>query len=403
VTPRPRAAAIAALFVANGLGGPSFLPRLPERRAELGLSDAGLGVVLAGLALGALVASPVAGRLVGRAGSGRVAVGAALALAAALWTAGAAPSAAGLFGALALVGAADAAMDIAMNANGAAYERGAGRSLLHRLHGAWSLGAVAGAGVAAGAAALGIGLTVQLVAVGVVIAAAAIAARPGLVPHPAELASLPRPSGTEGRQNAAGRRRSPLRPLAVLAAATVGGAVLEGAPADWSALRLSRLGLGAGAAALGFAVFMAGMLAGRLVGDRLTDRHGPVLVLRAGMVLVVAGLVLGVAVDRPAAFAAGLALAGLGTSPFFPLAFSAAGSTPGVAPGAGAATVSLAARLGFLAEPLVVGALAEAAGLRWAFLAVAATALALAAAAPRIVPQSRVASPPSTGMTVPVR
>jgi predicted MFS family arabinose efflux permease len=50
--------------------------------------------------------------------------------------------------------------------------------------------------------------------------------------------------------------------------------------------------------------------------------------------------------------------------------------------------VSLAARLGFLAEPLVVGALAEAIGLRWAFLFVAGVAAVLAAAAPRIVPRS---------------
>jgi MFS family permease len=395
--PPPRAAAIAALFVANGLGAPSFLPRVPERQAALGLSDAGLGLVLAGLALGALAASPVAGRLVGRVGSRPVAVGAALALAASLWTAGAAPAPVLLFGALAVVGAADAAMDIAMNANGAAYERGSGRSLMHRLHGGWSLGAVAGAGVAAAAAGLGVGLTAQLAAVGAVVAAAALAARRRLVPHPAELASLPRPSGTPVRQ------RRWVGPLVVLAAATVGGAIVEGAPADWSALRLERLGSGPGVAALGFAVFMTGMLLGRLVGDHLTDRYGGVAVLRGGMALVVVGITLGVALDGAAAFAAGLALAGLGASGFFPLAFSAAGATPGVAPGAGAATVSLSARLGFLIEPLMMGALAEAAGLRWAYLAVAATALALAVTAPRIVPQRRVASPPSTGMTVPVR
>jgi MFS family permease len=398
--PAPRAAAIAALFVANGLGAPSFLPRLPERQAALGLSDAGLGLVLAGLALGALAASPVAGRLVGRVGSRPVAVGAALALAASLWTAGAAPVPVLLFGALAVVGAADAAMDIAMNANGAAYERGSGRSLMHRLHGGWSLGAVAGAGLAAGAAGLGVPLTLQLAAVGVVVAAAALWSWQGLVPHPTELASLPRAMSTERRQFAGGRV---MGPLVVLAVATVGGAVVEGAPADWSALRLERLGTGPGVAALGFAVFMTGMLVGRLVGDHLTDRFGGVAVLRGGMALVVVGLTVGVALDGAVAFAAGLGLAGLGASGFFPLAFSAAGNTPGVAPGAGAATVSLSARLGFLVEPLVMGALAEAAGLRWAYLAVAATALALAVAAPRIVTQSRVASPPSTGITVPVR
>jgi MFS family permease len=169
---------------------------------------------------------------------------------------------------------------------------------------------------------------------------------------------------------------------------TVGGAIVEGAPTDWSALRLERLGTGPGTAALGVAAFMAGMFAGRAIGDHLTDRYGGAAVLRLGMILVAAGLGLGVAVDQPVAFAAGLVLAGAGASAFFPLAFSTAARLPGVAPGAGAATVSLAARLGFLAEPLVIGMLAEAIGLRWAFLFVAAVALALAVAASRIVPAS---------------
>jgi MFS family permease len=412
VTGRPRAAAIAAVFVVNGLGGPSILPRLPERQADLGLSDLGLGLVLVGLAAGALVASPVAGRLVGAVGSRPVAVGAGLALAASLWTAGAAPHAGALFAALALVGAADAGMDIAMNANGAAYERRSGRSLMHRLHGAWSLGALAGAGIAAAAAGAGVGLTAQLVAVGAVVAAAVAIARPGLVAGDAHSPGGPDGAGrgtvasggvvAAGGHDPANRpddgrregdrpaRRRPGRrlvgPLAVLALATVGGAVVEGAPADWSAIRLERLGTGPGVAALGFAAFMAGMLAGRLVGDHLTDRFGGATVLRGGMALVAVGLGLGAALDRPAAFAAGLVVAGAGASAFFPLAFSAAGRTPGVPPGAGAATVSLAARLGFLVEPLLVGALAEAVGLRWAFLAVGALALALGAAATRVIP-----------------
>ncbi len=129
---------------------------------------------------------------------------------------------------------------------------------------------------------------------------------------------------------------------------------------------------------------------------------GPLPLLAVAVTLAAAGLVLGVVGDRPAAFAAGLVLAGLGAAGLFPLAFSSAGRTPGIASGTGAAVVSLAARLGFLVEPLVIGALAEAVGLRWAFLAVAAASGALAASAPRLV-QSSVASPPSTGITVPVR
>lgn len=389
----PRASAVAVAFVANGLGGPSFLPRLPERQASLGLSDAGLGVVLVGMAAGALVASPVAGRLVGRLGSRRVVVVSALVLAASLWTAGAAPEPLALFAALCVIGAADAAMDIAMNANGAAYERRAGRSVMHRLHGAWSLGALGAAGVS---------LTWQLAAVGAVIAVAVASTRSGLVadgalPPSGTAPAVGRPTAPEdllgdaaNPSSAGGTTRSRLRPrvgpLVVLGAATVGGAVIEGAPADWSAIRLERLGAGPGAAALGFAAFMAGMLAARAVGDHATDRLGGTAVLRGGMGLVAAGLLAGALVDHPAVFALGLVLAGLGASAFFPLAFSAAGNTPGVAPGAGAATVSLSARLGFLLEPLAMGVLAEMVGLRWAFVAVAAIAVGLAAAAGRIVP-----------------
>ena len=385
------------MFVANGLGGPSFLPRLPERQADLGLSDAGLGVVLAGMAAGALAASPVAGRAVGWVGSRPVVVAAALTLAASLWTAGAAPEPVVLFLALALVGAADASMDIAMNANGAAYERRSGRSVMHRLHGAWSLGALAGAGLAAAAAGLGVSLTWQLVTVGVVIAAGVLRSRTGLVAddsHPADrtaAAARPAtdaaPTGRNGEVMATARRWR-VGPLVVLGAATVGGAIIEGAPSDWSAIRLERLGTGPGAAALGFAAFMTGMLLGRLVGDHLTDRFGGGAVLRGGMALVAGGLVAGAVVDHPAVFAVGLVLVGVGASGLFPLAFAAAGNTPGVAPGAGAATVSLAARIGFLVEPLVMGALAQLLGLRWAFVVVAGVALAVAAAAGRIIPRA---------------
>jgi MFS family permease len=376
---------VAVAFVANGLGGPSFLARLPERQSDLGLSDATLGLTLVGMALGAMAASPVAGGLVGRWGSRPVLLVAAGGLGASLWTVGAAPNAPTLFAALTVVGATDAAMDISMNANGAAYEVRSGRSVMHALHGTWSVGALAAAGVAAACAAARVPLTVHLALAGAAIAGSVLATRRGLVGGDA------RPSVPAGGDAAAGRSRvaasrRAIRPIVVLAAATVGGAIIEGAPSDWSAIQLGRIGVGAGVAALGYAAFMAGMVAGRFFGDRLTDRFGGAVVLRGGTALVAAGLLAGIAVNHPAAFAIGLTLAGLGAAGFFPLAFSAAARTPGVSPGTGAATVSLAARLGFMVEPVLVGAVADLVGLRWAFGLVAAVALVLAAAAPRIIP-----------------
>jgi MFS family permease len=391
---RPRAPAIAVVFAANGLGGPSFLARLPERQADLGLSDAGLGLVLVGLSLGALLASPVAGRLVGSVGSRAVVLAAAVSLGSCLWVAGAAPNAAVLFGALAVAGAADAAMDIAMNANGAAYEQRSSRSVMHRLHAAWSLGALAAAGLAGVSAAVGVPLTVHLAGAGVVLAVATLVCRGALVPDDATAMAGARPATEPGRRwlwrwRWTGRRWRWTRsawPLAVLGAATVVGAVIEGAPTDWSAIQLERYGTSDGVAAMGVAAFMAGMVGGRLVGDWLTDRLGGPRVLRLGTSLVAGGIALGAVSGHPGVFLAGLVLAGLGAAGFFPLAFSAAARTPGVSPGAGAATVSLTARLGFLAEPVLVGAVAQVAGLRWAFGLVAVTAVVLAVAARRIVP-----------------
>jgi MFS family permease len=221
--------------------------------------------------------------------------------------------------------------------------------------------------------------------VGAVIAGSVLATRRGLVGDDARPPVAAADPSEPTPERAAASRRA-IRPIVVLAAATVGGAIIEGAPSDWSAIQLERMGLAAGAAALGYAAFLAGLVGGRFAGDRLTNRFGGAVVLRGGTALVAAGLVAGIAVNHPAAFAIGLTLAGLGAAGFFPLAFSAAARTEGVSPGSGAATVSLAARLGFMIEPVLMGAVADVLSLRWAFGLVAVVALVLAAAAPRIIP-----------------
>lgn len=373
--------ALVLAFVANGLGGPSFIARLAERQDALDLSDAGLGATVLGLGLGALLFSAPAGWLIHRVGSRRVTVTAGLVVGLTLWSAGAAGTAPVLFGALVVVGAADAAMDAAMNANGTAHEATTGRSVLHGLHGAWSFGALAGAGLAAAAASLDVSATVHLLAVGAVIVALSLASAADLVPTD--------PPPPPGDDDGGIPRRIPIA-LAVLGGATVAAAILEGTASDWSALQLDRLGASEGLAPLGLAAFTAGMVLGRLLGDRQIDRHGPAAVLRRGMVLCAVGLAGGVGIGEPLPFCIGVALAGYGLAGFFPMAFSASSRVPGVHAGTGTAAISLAARLGFIVEPVFVGTLAEATDLRVSFLAAAAVAAGVAIAAPRLVgPKSR--------------
>lgn len=371
-------AALVAAFVANGLGGPSFLARLAERQRDLGLSDAALGLAVLGLALGALLASPVAGWSVHRFGSRRVTVASGLGIGATLWLTAAAPNGLALFAALVVLGATDAGMDIGMNANGAAHEMAARRSVLHGLHAAWSFGALGGAGIAAVAASAGMSLAFHLALVGAVIAALSLLARPSLVATDPP----PEPALVERRP-----RTLPLA-LVVLGVATIAAAFIEGTAGDWSAVQVDRLGLDTSLAPLGTAAFMAGMVLGRLVGDRRTDHHGAVRVLRRGMVWCAAGLALGSAWGEPLPFLVGIAVAGAGVAAFFPLAFSAAARVPGIAGGAASAIVSLGARAGFLVEPVLVGSISEAIDLRAAFAVAGVVALGVAVAARRIAAPS---------------
>ena len=392
---------IAVVFVANGFGaGPSFLARLPERQRQLDLSEGQLGLVVAGMGLGALLASMIAGRLVERTGSRTVVAGSAVALGLCQWTVGAAPSAPSLFAALMVVGAADATMDISMNANGALYERRSGRSVMHRLHAAWSLGALGAAGVASVAAGFEVPLTLHLAVIGAAMVPVGLVARRTLEPGAlaaVEVAVAVAPQGERRRWS-----ERWIHGVGLLAALSIGGALLEGPPADWGAVRIEQFGVASWVPALGFAAFMAGMLAGRAVGDHLTDRYGDAAMLRFGTAVAAVGFVFGAVVAHPVTFMLGLALAGFGASALFPLAFSAASRTPGVAPGVGAAVVSLTGRIGFLVEPVLVGALAELIDLRWSFLSVAGVAIVLSVAAPRIVPPGDYSQPmPSPSLSRP--
>ena len=159
----------------------------------------------------------------------------------------------------------------------------------------------------------------------------------------------------------------------------------EGAVADWSAVYLANtLGTGPGLAAAGFAAFSLTMTAGRLAGDYLTRRLGPVLLVRLGGAVAALGLGLGLFVAQPAAALAGFACAGLGFSIVFPIAVSAAGNARDMKPGPAIAAVSTTGYFGFLAGPPAIGFLAEAIGLGGALYVVVALSAAVAVLAPAV-------------------
>src|SRR3954471_15348227 len=247
-------AAVGACFFVNAVLYANLVPRLPELKADLGLSNSSLGAALAALPLGALLSGLSSASLIRRFGSARVASGGLTLLAVAVWAAAAAPTWAALAGALLLAGALDAVVDVAQNAHGLRVQRGYGRSILNAFHGVWSIGAVAGGLLGSAAAGLGIPVPLHL---GVVALAFGIPALLG----PRVLLSGPDDADREEdatAPEAGGAAPRPLRRTAILAMAALGvlaacGAFVEDAGGSWSTLYLrDELTAGAATAGLGF-------------------------------------------------------------------------------------------------------------------------------------------------------
>lgn len=350
--------AISAVFFVNGLTLATWVARIPAVSEALGLSRAGLGTALLGMAIGALTAFPVTGYLITRFGSARVTVAFGLLLSAALPLLALAPSFWTLFLALFLFGAGNGGMDVAMNAQGVEVERELGKPILSGLHGFFSLGGLAGAALGGGVAALGVPVAVHFAGAALVPASLLLAVRPVLLPDQQEATNAP---------------VFALPPPALwgLGAVAFCAAVGEGAMADWSALYL-REGLRTppGTAAFGYAAFSLTMLLGRFSGDALTARFGPAALVRLGGAVAAFGLGAGLLLNTLWAVFLGFAAVGLGLSVAVPLVFGAAGRQPHIPSGTAVAAVATLGYGGFLAGPPLLGFLAEATSLRLALFVV---------------------------------
>jgi len=357
-----RAARIAVLvvFLVNGIILASWVIHIPTVKAALHLGEGQLGLALLSLSFGALVAMPVAGLLVARHGSRLITaigmVGALIALPLPV-------IASNLFlvaCALACLGAAVGAMDVAMNSQAVEVEKRLGRPTMSTFHGFWSLGGFVGAIV--GGLLLEYGLP-PLVHLLIVIAFFGIAASIALY----WFVSTPirkRQNGSDSKPSFA-RPTGPLVSLGFLAFFAL---FSEGAMMDWTTVYLANtLQASTTLAAFGFAAFSITMAIGRLSGDPLIARYSAEHVMRASAILAATGMTLAMVVTYPLAVIAGFGCVGLGLSNMIPILFGAAGRTPGINASTAIAAVTTTGYFGLLVGPPVIGFTAELISLRGAF------------------------------------
>lgn len=381
--------AVSLLFFTNGAIPGNLIPRLPAVKADLGLGNAAYGLAIAAGPVGALLSGLLAGVLIRRFRSSRVAVVGMIASAAFVVLAGAAPVWGVLAFALFAAGALDSVVDVGQNSHGLRVQRLYRRSILNSFHAVWSVGALTGGLMGGAAAALDLPLTLHLALSGVLLAGVNVVCFRFLLPGPEPL-EVPPPGAVPG-----GKRRSAVRAgtwgvLLALGLIAIAGSVVEDAGNTWAAVYLTgSLGAAPAVAAFGF-VALAGMqFVGRLVGDRLVDRFGQRATARAGGAITALGMGAALAVPSVPGSIIGFGLAGFGIATLVPAAMHTADELPGFRAGTGLSLLSWMMRLGFLLSPPVVGLVADASTLRWGLLVVPVAGLLvvlLAGVLPRRLP-----------------
>ena len=359
-------AAVAGLFMANGLAVGVLGGSLPGLRAHLSLSPGHIVGVLVAAAVLAVFSMNLSGALSDRHGARLpVLVGGAVMAGGAVLMGLAHDYRVLILGA-AVFGLGNGAMDVAMNALGVSVEQARRRPVMSRLHASFSIGNFVGAllVVAFGWLVADVGPRWPLwtSALLLVVLLAALA---GITPQ-----SPKRSASAES-----GGRGSITAGVWLLAAMAVCFGLTEGTAIDWSSLHVTDVGdVSPSAGAWGLACVSGFMVVIRLFGDTVVERVGRVAVVRFGAVCALIGYGLTAFTSGLAVILVGWCLVGLGVGLLAPQIYGLAGHIGGAR---GLGFVVSFGYAAFLVGPALIGFVAAHTDLQRAMLVPVVTAVGL--------------------------
>ncbi len=360
VAARGQQHATRAAFFLPGFATAAWAPLVPFAKHRTGLDEGSLGLVLLCLGAGSLLAMPIAGMLAARHGCRAVMIATLVMVIATLPLLAVAPSPLTLGLVLFVFGAGVGACDCVMNMQAIMVERDSGRPMMSGFHAFYSIGGAVGAG--AMTALLAFHLPPWLVCL---LASAVMAALLALsLPHwrtdkaPSDAPMFAVPHGV-------------VLAIGVLCFVAF---LAEGSVLDWSAVFLHEVQqVDPSHAGLGYLAFAIAMTVTRLVGDGVVARLGRHRSILIGSLVAASGFALATfAAWMPLALC-GYALVGLGCANIVPALFSMAGNQKVMPESLAIPAITTLGYAGVLAGPALIGFVAQASSLVFAFSAVAVT------------------------------
>ncbi len=265
-----------------------------------------------------------------------------------------------------LAGASYSCLNVAMNTIASQLEIHERVRIMSACHGCWSAGAMIGSALGAVLTGGGWSPFAWLSLVILLEFVTALALYRPLSGIPEE--SLPRKVSDVGQPKAKRHFMMPNKALWALISISVCVNLTEGSMTDWSSVYMKEVvSVPEYMTGWGFSVYAFFMASGRFIGDAFINRFGSRKVLVAGGLMVSAGLAVIVLLPFPSSVLVGFAMVGFGVSTGSPVLYAAASKVPGMAKGAGLATMNTFAMIGFMGGPALIGWLARWFGLSVSF------------------------------------
>ncbi|PRS77113.1 MFS transporter [Bacillus sp. LNXM65] len=358
--------AIIVIFTMSGISISTWFSRTPEVRDLLQANTGTMGLILLGLSVGSIVGLVLSNVFVRKKG-GRVAIVISaflMFLGFTILAIGSTLSSifvvtAGLF----LFGAGSGMCNVAMNLEGTEIEYSIKKTILPILHASFSIGTLIGAGAGILFIHLGVSVLNHLLVIALLFFLSILICT-RFIPHGTGKDQHEKQSDTiDDTQTPWLNKRTVSLAMIALCLAFV-----EGSANDWIPLAMvDGYQVSHSMSTVIYALFLCGMISGRLISGRLIDRFGRVLLLRIAILSAAAGLFLVILKISLVVCMISIFLWGLGASLGFPLTISAAGDDSRYAVKR-VSIVTLSGYTASLSGPPILGLLANQVGLLHAFI-----------------------------------
>lgn len=366
--------AIGMVFISVGFLFGNWATLIPYIKQKFDLNDAQLGLLLLSFPIGATVMNPFSTFFINRFGMLNTTIFGLILLA----TTFVSPVGVSWLPltsfSLIIVGMCLSVTNVAMNTCVTSLEHQYGINIMSTCHGMFSAGLMFGSIAASILRGMKIEPVLQMAAIAAVITGMVLLLRPTILGiHEAKITEE---ESSQGLSSSGAKFILPKGALLLMILISLCTNVTEGTMADWTAVYMRDIVqtddyfIGWGLA--GYSMFMS---LGRFVGDALIPRFGGNAVLRTGGIIAALGIALAIAFPYTITAILGFTLVGAGVSCGAPILYGSAARVPGMAKGAGLATMNTFSMGGFLAGPVLIGFISKSINLSFAFSIVAVLAI----------------------------